>query len=177
MTRRTVVSTSLSTLAALLLCGAVLAQPGAYPNRAIKLLVPFAAGGTTDLIARAIADPLGKALGTAVVVDNRSGAGGAIGAAETARAAPDGYSLGVATVSTTATNPALNPKIPYDPLVDFTPIVNVAATPSVLAVHPSFPAKDMAGLLAELRRNPSRYAFATSGTGSALTCRWSCSRV
>ncbi len=147
------------------LAASVQAQPAAYPNKVIKLLVPFAPGGTTDLVARAIADPLGKSLGTTVIVDNRGGGGGAVGAAETARAAPDGYSLGVATVSTTATNPAINPKIPYDPVADFTPIVNIAATPNVLAVHPSFPAKDLPGLLAELKRNPSKYAYATSGTG------------
>ena len=166
MIRRTAAFTGIS----LLLAGAFIgshaqAQTAPYPNKAIKLLVPFAAGGTTDIVARAIADPLGKALGTAVIVENRGGAGGAVGAAETARATPDGYSLGVATVSTTATNPAINPKIPYDPVADFTPIVNIAATPNVLAVHPSFPAKDLPGLLAELKRNPSKYAFATSGTG------------
>ncbi|MEO9103269.1 MAG: tripartite tricarboxylate transporter substrate binding protein BugE [Burkholderiaceae bacterium] len=164
---RVAVSAGLSLFAALLLTANAQAQFAPYPNQAIRLLVPFAAGGSSDIVARAVADPLGKALGTSVIVENRSGGGGAVGAAETARATPDGYSLGVATLSTTATNPAINPKIPYDPIADFTPIVNIAAVPSVLAVNPSFPAKDLAGLLAELKRNPSKYAFATASTSGS----------
>jgi tripartite-type tricarboxylate transporter receptor subunit TctC len=163
MQKRQLLAIAAASLALIAGTGSALAQ--GYPNKVIKLQVPFAPGGTTDIVARVISEPLGKALGQTVLIENKAGGGGVVGANETAKAVPDGYSLGMATVSTTAANPAINPKMPYNTLTDFTPIINIAATPNIIAVHPSFPARNYKEFIAEIKKSPGKYSYSSSGTG------------
>ena len=162
MNRRPVLA-ALASLAVAPLSLPVLAQ--SYPSKPVRIVVPFAPGGTTDIIARILSERMGAALGQTVVVENKAGGGGIVGAAELVKAPADGHVLGMATVSTVASNPAINPRTPYNPLSDFTPIINLAATPNVIAVHPSFPARDYKTFLEVLKKSPGRYSYASSGTG------------
>ena len=142
-----------------------LSSAAPYPNRPIKLIVPFAAGGSTDIIARLTAEALRKELGQPVIVENKGGAAGALGTQEAARAAPDGYTLGVATVSSMVVYAASKAKPEYT-LESFQPITNIASMPNVLSVGPSIKAKTLPELIAYLKANPDKHSFASSGVGS-----------
>lgn len=135
-----------------------------YPTKPIRIIIPFPPGGTTDIVGRLVAERMTRELGQPVIVENKGGAGGAIGATELARAAPDGYTLGISTVSTMAVNPACSPKLSYDPIKDFTAVTTLASVANVLAVHPKVPARDMKEFLALIRANPGKYSYASSGT-------------
>jgi tripartite-type tricarboxylate transporter receptor subunit TctC len=136
-----------------------------WPNRPVKFIIPFPPGGTTDIVGRVVADRIGQFLGQPLVIENRGGGGGSIGAEAVAHATPDGYTIGMATVSTMGTNPAATPRIGYDPLRDFMPITNLAAVPNVVAVYPGVPARNMAEFLTLLKAQPGKFSYATSGTG------------
>ena len=142
-----------------------MAHAQSFPQKQIRLIVPFAPGGSTDIIARTIAEPLSKVLGQPIVVENKAGAGGSIGALDIARGSKDGHVIGMATVSTTASSPAINKKIGYDPIKDFQAITNIAASPNVIAVYPKFSAKDYKSFLELVKKNPGKYSYATSGSG------------
>lgn len=139
-----------------------------YPDRAIRLVVPFAAGGSTDIVARIIAAKMSEILKQPVVVENRAGAGGNAGAAAVAKAPPDGYTVLMGTVATHAINPALYTKMPYDPVKDFAPVSLLVNVPNVVVVHPSLNVKTTAELIALLKANPDKYEYASSGIGTPL---------
>jgi tripartite-type tricarboxylate transporter receptor subunit TctC len=139
------------------------AWPAAKP---IRIVIPFPPGGATDIVGRTLAQKLGAALGQQVVVDNKPGAGGALGADIVAKAAPDGYTLLLSTSSTHSIGPAINPKLPYDAFRDFAPIAHVATAPSVLVVGKDFPAQTTQELVSLLKKNPGKYNFGSSGIGT-----------
>ena len=156
-----------------LLAGAITAPlpaqaQGAFPTRPITLVVPFPAGGSTDLVARLIAARMTTELGQQIVVENRGGAGGNIGSAAVAKAAPDGYTILMGTVATHALNPALYKKMPYDAVKDFAPISLLALIPNVLVVTPNFPAKNVQELIDLIKSKPGEYSYASSGNGTPL---------
>jgi len=144
---------------------AALAQ--AYPGKPIRLIVPFAAGGGNDNVARLVGKRLSDSLGQPVVVDNRPGAGGVVGAELAAKSAPDGYTLFLGGVGSHAINPNLHEKLPYDPIKDFAPVVLLAQAPLILVVHPPVPARDIAEFIAYARAHPGRLNFASNGNGSS----------
>jgi tripartite-type tricarboxylate transporter receptor subunit TctC len=146
---------------------AISATAQTYPSKPIKWVVPFAAGGTTDILARTVGEKLSIALGQPVVVDNRPGAGGGVGADYTAKSAPDGYTIMGGTISTHAINALLYKSLPYDPIKDFVPITLIARVPNMLVINPDVPAKNVAELIALLKANPAKYTFASSGNGTS----------
>ena len=143
-----------------------LAQAQAWPNKPIKYIVPFAAGGTTDILGRMIGAKLGEALGQPFIVENRPGAAGALGVETLAKSAPDGYTLGAGTISSHAVNVSLYSKLAYDPIKDFTPITMLATLPNMLVVHPSLGVNTVAELIALLKANPNKHSFGSAGNGT-----------
>ena len=144
-----------------------LAVAQAWPSKPIKWIVPFAPGGTTDILARTVGDKLGAALGQPVIVENRPGAGGGVGADFVAKSPPDGYTLVGGTISTHAINASLYKSLPYDPVRDFVPITLIARLPNLLVINPNVPAKNVAELVALMKANPGKYTFASSGNGTS----------
>jgi len=152
---------------AVLLSFPLLAAEQAYPSKPIRLVVPFPAGGSLDVVARAIGQKLTEAWGQPVVIDNRPGAGGNIGADLVAKSAPDGYTILEGALSTHAVNVSLYAKMPYDPIKDFAPITLVAVTPNVLVLNASYPVNSVPELLAYARANPGKLSFGSGSNGSA----------
>lgn len=163
MKRRHLLAAGLGTLAAPTLARA----DAKYPERTIRLVIPFAPAGPTDIIGRMAAEKLTPLLGQTMIVDNKAGAAGSIGAMEVVHAKPDGYTLLFATSSTHAINPTAFAKPPYDPIKDFTPISSICVNPLVLVVHPSMP-NSVSGLVELMKKNPGKYSYASSGIGSIL---------
>ncbi len=144
---------------------ALVAAQDAWPNKTIKIIAPVQPGGGVDLVARLIADRLGKVLGQSIIVENMSGGGGIVGSQAAARAAPDGYTLMLGYVGTHGTNPALR-KLPYDAIKDFTPIAMVGGTPNILVVNPTVPASNLKEFIAYAKANPNSVSYGSAGQGT-----------
>ena len=151
----------------LLLVFSLTAQAQGWPAKPIRYIVPFAPAGTTDILGRMVATGLSNALGQPVVVENKPGQAGSIGAAECARSAPDGYTVCGGTISSHAINASLYSKLPYDPLKDFAPITLLASLPNMLVVHPSLNVSSVKELVALLKANPNKYSFGSAGNGTS----------
>jgi tripartite-type tricarboxylate transporter receptor subunit TctC len=168
MINRSILSGGIAVLAAVALQwtpGQAMAQ-GKYPERTLRLVVPFAPGGVNDIIGRRWAQDLSRLIGQSIIVENRAGASGGIGSQEVARAKPDGYTLLIANTTTHVLSPLGNPKLGYDPLRDFTPLGIITLVPTGVAVHPSLPPKSLKELAAFAKKNPGKLSFGSAGTGS-----------
>ena len=155
-----------ASLALVLLAALPAALAQSYPSRPVRLIVPFPPGGSTDILARALGQKLAEGLGQAVVIDNRPGAGGSIGADAAAKAAPDGHTLMMGHLGTLAVNPSIYKNLPYDPVKSFAPVSLMAMVPSVLVVNPQVPAANAAELIAYAKANPGKLAYGSAGAGS-----------
>src|SRR5919198_3726541 len=153
-------------LAALLAAHAASAFAQDYPSRPITLIVPYAAGGGNDLIARTAAEKMSPVLGQQIVIENRGGAGGSIATRQVAKAAPDGYTLGLGGTGTLAINPTLYGNVGYDPRKDFEPVGLIGTSALVLVIHPSIPANSVKELIAYAKANPGKLSYASAGVGS-----------
>ncbi len=166
--RRTLLGSALLALGALAFGGSAPALAQTFPNKPVTLVVPFAAGGSTDLVARVIAQAMSTHLGQQVVVDNKGGAGGNLGASFVAQAAPDGYTILMGTIATHALSASLYANPPFDPVEDFTPIAWLVTVPNVLTVNKDYPAQTVAELIARLKENPGEEIYSSSGNGTPL---------
>src|ERR1043165_955073 len=157
-------------IGALAVLGALSAPATAqsWPEKQVNFIVPFSAGGTTDLFGRLLANHMQQKFGKPFIVETRAGAGGNLGAAAVAKAAPDGYTFLIGTVSTHAINPFLYSKLPYDTVKDFQPVSLIARLPNILVVHPSLPANNVAELIAHLKANPDKLSYGSSGAGGPI---------
>ncbi len=163
---RTLVRIARASIALLALAAATQAAAQAYPTKPIRLVVPFPPGGAVDFYARVVQQPLSEALGQTVVIDNKAGASGMVGAEVVAKSPPDGYTLLIGNIASLAINVGIYPKMPYDPLKDFTPIVRTVDVNYVLVVHPSVPVKTVAELVAYAKANPGKLSYGSAGSGS-----------
>src|SRR3984893_18590218 len=152
--------------AAIVFAGVASAQAQTYPSRVITLVIPFAPGGSTTIVGRGVADKMGELLGEKIVIDNRPGAGGTVGTKAVAKSEPDGYTLVLGYTGTLAIGPSLYKNVGYDPRKDFAPIGMIGNAPSAVVVHPSFPAKSIAELIAYAKANPGKVNFGSAGVGS-----------
>ena len=140
----------------------------AYPNKPVRIIVPYPPGGTADIVGRTIAEKLGVIWGQSVIVENRAGAGGTIGVDAAAKAAPDGYTMVLGVTGPLTIAPSINSQLAYDPLRDLVPVTLVAAVPSLIAVHPSVPARDLKELIALAKSQPGKLTFASAGNGTSV---------